>query len=119
MRVWQPEWRQPPSGRRGFGEQLEALGVPQRAQFNCASALLNYILGLAGQYAAGARLITPGTDRTAFLASIAAQWAQLDEAKYPFLRQVAGQLPGHDDREQFLAGINLILAGIEAARDVS
>jgi AcrR family transcriptional regulator len=103
----------------GFGEQLEALGVPPRAQFDCASALLNYILGLAGQYAAGARLITPGTDRTAFLASIAAQWAQLDEAKYPFLRQVAGQLPGHDDREQFLAGINLILAGIEAARDVS
>ena len=103
----------------GFGEQLEALGVPPRARFDCASALLNYILGLAGQYAAGARLITPGTDRTAFLASIAAQWAQLDEAKYPFLRQVAGQLPGHDDREQFLAGINLILAGIEAARDVS
>ena len=80
---------------------------------------MNYILGLAGQYAAGARLVAPGTDRTAFLASIAAQWAQLDEARYPFLRQVAAHLPGHDDREQFLAGINLILAGIEAARDVS
>ena len=119
MRVWQPEWRQPPSGRRGFGEQLEALGVPQRAQFDCASALLNYILGLAGQYAAGARLVPHGTDRTAFLASIAAQWAQLDEAEYPFLGRVAGQLPGHDDREQFLAGINLILAGIVAVRDVS
>ena len=52
----------------GFGEQLEALGVPPRAQFDCASALLNYILGLAGQYAAGARLVPPGTDRTAFLA---------------------------------------------------
>jgi hypothetical protein len=26
---------------------------------------------------------------------------------------VATQLPEHDDREQFLAGINLILAGIE------
>ena len=95
MRVWQPEWRQPPSGRRGFGEQLEALGVPQRAQFNCASALLNYILGLAGQYAADARLVPHGLGR------------------------VAGQLPGHDDREQFLAGINLILAGIVAVRDVS
>ena len=58
----------------GFGEQLEALGVPPRAQFDCASALLNYILGLAGQYAAGARLVPHGTDRTAFLASVAAQW---------------------------------------------
>jgi hypothetical protein len=27
-------------------------------------------------------------------------------------RQVAAHLPEHDDREQFLAGVNLILAGI-------
>ena len=39
--------------------------------------------------------------------------------QYPFVHQVAAQLPEHDDREQFLAGIDLILAGIEAARDVS
>jgi Tetracyclin repressor-like, C-terminal domain len=80
---------------------------------------LNYILGLAGQYAARARLVPPGTDRTEFLAAFAAQWAQLDPADYPFLRRAAAQLPGHDDREQFLAGLNLILAGIAAARDVS
>ena len=51
----------------GIGEQLQALGVPAPAQFDCASALLNYILGLAGQYAAGARLLPRDTDRTAFL----------------------------------------------------
>src|SRR5580692_7047081 len=100
----------------GIGEQLGALGVPERAQFDCASALLNYILGLAGQYAAGSRLLPRGTDRTAFLATFAAQWAQLDPAEYPFVRRVAAQLPGHDDREQFLAGIDLILAGIAALR---
>jgi hypothetical protein len=32
------------------------------------------------------------------------------------MRQVAAQLPGHDDREQFLAGIDLILAGITTVR---
>ena len=100
----------------GIGEQLQALGVPERVQFDCASALLNYVLGLAGQYAAGARLLPRGTDRTAFLAAFAAQWAQLDPAEYPFVRQVAPQLAGHDDREQFLAGINLILAGIGTVR---
>ena len=48
----------------GIGGQIQALGVPEPAQFNCASALLNYILGLAGQHAAGARLIAAGrTDR--------------------------------------------------------
>ena len=100
----------------GVGGQLQALGVPGRAQFDCASALVNYILGLAGQYAAGARLIPRETDRTAFLATVAARWAQLDPAEYPFVHQVAAQLPGHDDREQFLAGINLILTGITTAR---
>jgi AcrR family transcriptional regulator len=96
----------------GIGEQLTALGVPSRALFDCASALLNYILGLAGQFAAGARLLPRDTDRAAFLGAFAERWAQLDPAEYPFVRQVASQLPGHDDREQFLAGVNLILAGI-------
>src|ERR1700678_2291188 len=98
------------------GGQLQALGVAERAQFDCASALLNYVLGLAGQYAAAARLIPPETDRTAFLETVAARWAQLDPAQYPFMRQVWTQLPEHDDREQFLAGIDLILAGITTIR---
>jgi AcrR family transcriptional regulator len=100
----------------GFGGQLQALGVPQRAQFDCASALLNYVLGLAGQYAAAARLLPPETDRSAFLATVAARWVQLDPARYPFVHQVATQLPEHDDREQFLAGLDLILAGITTVR---
>jgi AcrR family transcriptional regulator len=100
----------------GVGGQLQPLGIPERAQFDCASALVNYLLGLAGQYAAGARLLPRETDRTAFLATVAAQWAQLDPAEYPFVHQVATQLPGHDDREQFLAGIDLILGGITTAR---
>jgi AcrR family transcriptional regulator len=99
-----------------FGGQLQALGVPQRAQFDCASALLNYVLGLAGQYAAGARLLPRETDRSAFLTTVAARWAQLDPAAYPFVHRVATQLPEHDDREQFLAGIDLILAGITTVR---
>jgi AcrR family transcriptional regulator len=100
----------------GIGGQLQALGVPERAQFDCASALLNYILGLAGQYAAGARLLPRDTDRKAFLGSVAARWARLDPAQYPFAHQVAAQLPGHDERERFLAGIGLILAGIATVR---
>ncbi|MFJ4652511.1 TetR/AcrR family transcriptional regulator [Nocardia sp. NPDC088792] len=96
----------------GIGGQLQALGVPEPAQFDAASALVNYILGLAGQYAAGARLLGRETDRSAFLAGVAEQWTRLGPAKYPFLHRVAAQLAEHDDREQFRAGIDLILAGI-------
>ena len=98
------------------GARLQALGVPERAQFDTASALVNYVLGVAGQNAANGRLHAHGTDRSAFLATVAARWAQLDPAAYPFVRQVATQLREHDDRAQFLAGVDLILAGIETVR---
>ena len=94
------------------GGRVQSLGVPRRAQFAAASALVAYILGVAGQNAANARLLPHGTDRTTFLATMAARWTQQDPAKYPFVQQVSKQLQDHDDREQFLAGLDLILSGI-------
>ncbi|MFJ7626904.1 TetR/AcrR family transcriptional regulator [Streptomyces sp. NPDC097595] len=99
------------------GQRLDALGVPERAQFDCASALVSYILGLAGQYAAAARRLAPGTERTAFLDGFATQWSRLADTEYPFLRKVAPQLRDHDDREQFLAGVDLWLTGIGGVRN--
>ena len=98
------------------GRQLQALRVAERAQFDAASALVSYIIGVAGQNAANARRVGPGTDRSAFLGTVAAQWARLDPARYPFVRQVAAQLAEHDDRAQFLAGIDLFLAGLATVR---
>jgi AcrR family transcriptional regulator len=95
--------------------QLQALGVPQRALSDSAGVLVNYILGVAGQNAANARaLASSKMDRSAFLAAVAARWAQLDRARYPSMHRARTKLREHDDREQFLAGIDLILAGIEA-----
>ena len=98
------------------GVQVMALGLPEPALFNATTALLSFMLGLAGQYAVGSRRFTAGMDRTQVLRAVAEHWAQLDPARHPFVRQVAAQLPDHDDREQFLAGIDLILAGIEHSR---
>ena len=97
-----------------LGEQLQALGVPEGGLSDSAGVLVNYILGVAGQNAANARaLASSKMDRSTFLATVAAHWAQLDPAKYPSVRKARTQLREHDDREQFLAGIDLILAGIE------
>ncbi len=95
-----------------FGEQVQALGVPRQRQFDCATALVSYVLGLAGQYAAAARLVPSNADRSAFLATISDQWTRLDPAQYPFVHAMTTQIPEHDDRDQFLAGIDLILEGI-------
>ena len=95
-------------------EQLQSLGLPQRALSDSAGVLVNYILGVAGQNAANARaLANSKMDRSTFLATVAAQWAQLDPARYPSVHKAGTQLREHDDREQFLAGIDLILVGIE------
>ncbi len=96
-------------------KQLQALNVPRRALSDSAGVLMNYILGVAGQNAANARaLANSKMDRSTFLATVAAQWAQLDPVRYPSVHKAGMQLREHDDREQFLAGIDLILAGIEA-----
>ncbi|WP_328459565.1 TetR/AcrR family transcriptional regulator [Streptomyces sp. NBC_00448] len=94
---------------------LQALGVPERALSDAAGVLVNYILGVAGQNAANARALADSkTDRSTFLAAVAARWAQLDPARYPSLRRAGTRPREHDDREQFLAGVDLILAGIES-----
>jgi AcrR family transcriptional regulator len=97
------------------GSQVDALGVTEQAQLDVASALVHYILGCAGQNAANAanaRLLPPDTDRTAFLETVIARWTRRDPAKFPFLHKMAARFSEHDDRAQFLAGIDLILAGI-------
>ncbi|WP_329416576.1 TetR/AcrR family transcriptional regulator C-terminal domain-containing protein [Streptomyces sp. NBC_00704] len=99
------------------GRLLDALDVPHAARFDAAGALVNYVLGVAAQNAANARLRTDGdTDREAFLDDAAEQWAQVDPARYPFVHAAATRLGEHDDREQFLVGVDIFLAGISALR---
>ena len=98
----------------GLGVHLTGMGVPEHARFDCASALLTQVLGVAGQYAAANRLLAATTDRTTHLATVAAGWAELDPAQWPFLHQIIPRMREHDDREQFLAGIDLLLKGITA-----
>jgi len=98
-----------------MGQQLVALKVPEAKHWATVSALLNYILGIAGQNAANRQLAQAHkTSRHDSLAKISAQWQQLDEADYPFTHSVAGQWCTHDDRIDFLYGIDLILAGLRA-----
>jgi hypothetical protein len=53
-------------------------------------------------------------DRGEFLGAVSRTWAELDPDDYAFTRAVADQMREHDDREQFLAGITVVLAGITA-----
>ncbi|OFA07917.1 tetracycline repressor protein class H [Janthinobacterium sp. HH107] len=98
-----------------LGRQVDALGVPQDRQWMAACALLNYLLGVSGQNAANAVIAREqGLERAHFLDTLAGAWSRLDAQAFPFARKVAGQLRAHDDREDFLAGIDLIVLGMQA-----
>lgn len=96
-----------------LGQQVRAMGVAPAGQFAAVSALLSYILGVSGQNAANAQIGKElGGDREAILAQVAAAWSALDADAYPFTRSIAAQFREHDDRADFLAGIDLILRGM-------
>lgn len=98
-----------------IGQQVRALGVPQGSWFTAASALMHYILGAAGQNAANGaagRVLGPDMDRDEYLDATSKAWKELDPEAYPFTRAVADEMRAHDDRAEFLAGVDLILAGI-------
>jgi AcrR family transcriptional regulator len=100
-----------------IGQQVRALGVPHEKEWATVGALLSYILGVGGQNAANRQFAhAHNLNRSNFLNSVAAAWSELDPDQYPFARSMAGQLRAHNDRADFLAGIDLILRGIEASQ---
>ncbi|MCD2195800.1 TetR/AcrR family transcriptional regulator C-terminal domain-containing protein [Actinomycetospora endophytica] len=98
----------------GVGRHVSAMGVPREQWFTVTSVVVQYILGAAAQNAANAQVLGPGADRGEFLAKVSTAWEELDPDDYSFTRTVAQQMREHDDRQQFLDGIDLVLAGITA-----
>jgi AcrR family transcriptional regulator len=99
-----------------IGRQVLALGASAGVQFSATSALLHYIIGASGQNAKNSRSAVAQGERQHVLDTIGRSWEALDAREYAFTRTMAGQLRAHDDRAEFLAGIDLILAGMTASR---
>lgn len=96
-----------------IGQQVLALGVAAPAPGIATTTLLSYILGVAGQNAANAQTArAQQLVRDTFLDSVANDWTALDADRFPFTRGLAAHLRDHDDRNDFAAGIDLILQGI-------
>ncbi|WP_432181480.1 TetR/AcrR family transcriptional regulator [Streptomyces sp. NBC_00063] len=96
-----------------IGRQVGALGVRQASWFDAASTLVHYILGAVSQ---NARIdgdpSAAEPDSAEFLDATAAAWQALAPEDYPFMHAIAGQMSEHDDREQFLTGIAVVIEGL-------
>jgi AcrR family transcriptional regulator len=102
-----------------IGRQVGASGVPRASWFDATSALVHYILGAVSQ---NARIdgdtsgLRPDADREEFVDSTSTAWQELDPEDYPFMHAIATQSREHDDREQFLTGIAIVLDGLARLR---
>jgi AcrR family transcriptional regulator len=106
-----------PNGLRLYeriGQQVLRLGLPPRETFHAVSAILGYVVGVAADLGQQppAEVVAGQVTREEYLDRYVDQWRASDPEEFPFLHAVVEEFAGHDDAEQFRAGLDLLLAGI-------
>lgn len=97
-----------------LGRQLLRLDLTPRQRFHALSAVVGVVVSNAadlGQEPPEA-VVEGAVGREEFLSRFADNWRAMDPERYPFLHHIVDVFDGHDDREQFLAELDLTLAGL-------
>jgi AcrR family transcriptional regulator len=97
-----------------LGQQVLRLELTPRQSFHAVSAVVGFVVGIAADLGQQPpREVLDGTvTRDEYMARFADQWRALDPEAFPFVHYVVDEFAGHDDREQFRAGLDLLLAGL-------
>lgn len=101
------------------GQQVLRLGLTPRQSFHAVSAVLGFVLGIAADLGQQPpQEVLDGTrSRDEHLEQVTDQWRALDPAAFPFVHYVVDEFAGHDDAEQFRAGLDILLAGLRLQAD--
>jgi AcrR family transcriptional regulator len=96
------------------GQHVLRLGLGTRETFHAASAVIGYVIGIAADLGQQPpqEVVDGGTTREEYLSRTVEEWRDLDPQEWPFLHAVLDVFEGHDDRAQFLAGLDLLLDGL-------
>ncbi len=97
-----------------IGEQTQRLALTSRQRFHATSAVVGFVLGTAADMGQElpAEVAAGEIGRDDYLQRAADQWRALDEASFPFVHEIVDEFAGHDDADQFRAGLDLLLAGL-------
>lgn len=97
-----------------LGEQTLRLDLTPRQRFHAVSAVFSVVVGSAADLGQEPpqEVLDGSVGRDEFLGRYAKMWRGLDAEEYPFMRDIADEFDGHDDREQFLAVLELTLTGL-------
>ncbi|BCY10629.1 TetR/AcrR family transcriptional regulator [Actinoplanes sp. L3-i22] len=96
------------------GSLIAETSLPARRHFAAATALFLYLTGVTAQDSSRATTVEPGVNRNEHLGQEAERWAALDPARFPFITRIAAELGDHNDRDQFITGVDLFLDGLRA-----
>jgi AcrR family transcriptional regulator len=97
-----------------IGGQVLRLHLTPRQSFHAASAVVGFVIGVAADmgHEPPAEVLSGELDRDQFMERVVSQWRGLDPAEYPFLHTIIDEFKGHQDADQFAAGLDLLLDGL-------
>lgn len=105
-----------------FGQQLLRLELTTRQRFHAVSAIVHYVVGVGaemGSQALDRAAEVTHEERAGYLVSAAEQWRELDPEEFPFVHEVVREFEMHQDTAQFVAGLDLLLAGLRVQSGVA
>lgn len=97
-----------------MGQQVLRLSLNPRQSFHAVSALIGFVIGTAtdlGQEPPK-EVLDGSISRSEYLDRAVSAWRNLDAEAFPFVHYIVDEFAGHDDGDQFRAGLDLILAGL-------
>lgn len=97
-----------------IGTLVARTGLPAERHFAVSTAISYYITGVSAQIIAPPLTHDATVGRDDFLARTAQRWEELDPVDYPFLTSTTQHLRDHTDRDQFVAGLDMLLDGLNA-----
>ncbi|MFJ6837428.1 TetR/AcrR family transcriptional regulator [Streptomyces sp. NPDC091209] len=97
-----------------LGQQTLRLDLTPPQRFHAVSAIVGVVVGNAADMGQEPpqEVLDGFVDRDEFLGRYTETWRALDAEEFPFVHDIVDEFDGHDDKEQFLAGLDLTLAGL-------
>ncbi|KRF20617.1 TetR family transcriptional regulator [Nocardioides sp. Soil797] len=101
------------------GQQVLRLDLTPLQSFHAVSAVLGFVVGIAADLGQQPpQEVLDGTvSRKEFFERVVEQWRALDPDEFPFMHHIVGEFAEHDDRDQFRAGLDLLLDGLRRQAD--
>jgi AcrR family transcriptional regulator len=97
-----------------LGQQALRLDLTPRERFHAISAITGVVVGTAADLGMEIpqELLDGDVDRDTVLGRSADAWRALDATEFPFVHEIVDEFAVHEDRDQFLAALDLTLAGL-------